>query len=111
MTSCRPMLSRSGGDYLMAMTEDEIRGLLGTLPPARRLQARAAVTGSAGDLIDLLRRIGDVAGAEPGSHSVAYRRWQASLSTLYIVGVAAGRRPHEEVAEIIKELGTAYCAG
>jgi hypothetical protein len=95
----------------MAMTEDEIRGLLGTLPPGRRLQARAAVTGSVGDLIDLLRRISDVAAAEPGSHSIAYRRWQATLSTLYIVGVAAGRRPQEEVAEIIKELGTAYCAG
>jgi len=95
----------------MAMTEDEIRGLLGDLPPARRLQARAAVTGSVGDLTGMLRRISDVAAAEPGSPSIADQRWQATLSTLYMVGVAAGCRPQEEVAEIIKELGTAYCTG
>jgi hypothetical protein len=93
----------------MAMTEDEIRCLLATRPPGRRLQARAAVTGSLGDLIGLLDRVGNVA-AEPGSHSSAYRRWQSTLSVLYIVGVAVRHRPQEELTGIIKELAATYCA-
>lgn len=94
----------------MAMTEDEIRSLLEPLPPGRRLQARAAVSGSVGDLIDLIRRAGDVTAAQPDSRGIAQRRWQSMLSTLYIVDVAARHRPEEEVAEIISELGGTYCA-
>lgn len=76
------------------MTEEEIRQLLDALPSERRMQARAAVTGSVGDLLERVR----------GVSALPLGGWQASLSALYMVDFAARHRPPEQIATMSGEL-------
>jgi hypothetical protein len=78
----------------MAMTEDEVRQLLKAVPDERRIQARAAVTGS---VSDLLYRVREVSVMPAGG-------WQATLSTLYMIEFAALHRTTSEVATMASEL-------
>jgi hypothetical protein len=101
----------------MVMSEDEIRNLLRTAPPRRRIQARAAVTGTVGDLVGVLGQVIEPpASPDPGSQgaagsqSAAHHPWQATLGALYMVDFAACHRPPREVADMIRELRVGYCA-
>jgi hypothetical protein len=76
------------------MKEDEVRRLLDAVPVQRRMQARAAVTGTVSDLLDHVR----------GVSAVAAEGWQASLSTLYMIEFAALHRPASEVATMASEM-------
>jgi hypothetical protein len=80
----------------MGVTEEEIRRLLDLdgVPVERRMQARAAMTGSVSDLLDRVRSVG----------AVSISDWQASLSVLYMVDFAARHRPPEQVAAMSDEL-------
>ena len=74
------------------MNETEIRRLLDTVPVERRMQVRAAVTGSADELIRRLRQI------------VAQEGWQAALSGMFMAEAAARHRTPEEVAALAVSL-------
>jgi hypothetical protein len=71
-----------------AMSEDELRLLLTGVPPVRRIQARAALTGSADALIGQVRAVRE----RPDGG------WQAVLSAQYIAALAARYRAPAEVA-------------
>jgi hypothetical protein len=77
----------------LAVIEEEIRQVVAAAPARRRLQARAALTGSADDLI---KRIREVRAVPDGG-------WQANLSAWYMLDFAARHRPTAEVAAIARE--------
>jgi hypothetical protein len=70
--------------------EEEIRRIAATVPATRRLQARAAVTGTAEELIGRVQAV----------RSVPFGSWQASLSARYLLGFAARHRPPDQVATL-----------
>jgi len=82
------------------MTEEEIAAIVAELPVRRRIQARAALTGSVADLLELVRR----AVSEPGLS----RDWHATLSAEYMLDFAARHRPPEESAELARSLDGDY---
>jgi hypothetical protein len=78
-------------------TETDIRRLLDTVPEQRRLQARAALTGSLAELVEVLHVLAKTDGGTAP-------RWETTLSMHYIVGFAARHRQPEQVAELDRGL-------
>jgi hypothetical protein len=80
---------------VIAVTEEEIQRLLAAVPVSRRLQARAAIAGSADDLASRVNSV----------RAVPFGGWQASLSVLYLIGFAARHRPPDQVAAMAGTFG------
>jgi hypothetical protein len=72
------------------VTDEEIRSIAATAPARRRLQARAAITGTAEELIGRVHAV----------RSVPFGNWQASLSVRYLLDFAARHRPPDQVATL-----------
>jgi hypothetical protein len=71
--------------------EEEIRQIVAATPAGRRLQARAALTGSVDDLIKRVREV----------RTVPDGGWQANLSAWYMLDVAARHRPPADIADLL----------
>jgi hypothetical protein len=74
--------------------DDEVQRLLDGVPAERRMQARAAVTGSAADLAARVRRV----------EATGDGGWAAALSAAYMIDFAGRHCDPEQVALVTREL-------
>lgn len=73
------------------MTEEEIEHIVALAPPSLSLQARAALTGTVTELVELVRGVGSLSPAG----------WRAYGNMWYMLGLAGRHRPPAEVASLI----------
>jgi len=74
--------------------DDEVQRLLDGVPAERRMQARAAVTGSAADLATRVRRV----------EATGENGWSGALSAAYMIDFAGRHCDPEQVARVTREL-------